>query len=80
MTSANARTVANLVLISAGVAAAYVVITTPPLRRLALRGLHIWLGASIPGYMASQVHQAWTASARPLDAARRPERVDGRPS
>ena len=38
MTSANARTVANVVLISAGVAAAYVVITTPPLRRLVLRG------------------------------------------
>ena len=38
MTGATARTVANVVLISAGVAAAYVVVTTPPLRRLALRG------------------------------------------
>jgi hypothetical protein len=65
MTSANARTVANLVLISAGVAAAYVVITTPPLRRLALRGLHLWLGASIPAYMTSQVREAWMQSARP---------------
>jgi len=65
MTSANARTVANLVLISAGVAAAYVVITTPPLRRLALRGLHLWLGASIPAYMTGQVREAWMQSARP---------------
>ena len=65
MTSANARTVANLVLISAGVAAAYVVITTPPLRRLALRGLHLWLGASIPVYMTGQVREAWMQSARP---------------
>jgi hypothetical protein len=65
MTSANARTVANLVLFSAGVAAAYVVITTPPLRRLALRGVQLWLGASIPGYMTSQVRQAWIQSARP---------------
>ena len=37
MTSRQARTVANLVLVSAGVAAAYVVFTTPPLRRLASR-------------------------------------------
>ena len=65
MTSANARTVANLVLISAGVAAAYVVITTPPLRRLAVRGLQIWLGASIPAYLTSQVREAWMQSARP---------------
>jgi hypothetical protein len=64
MTSANARTVANLVLISAGVVAAYVVITTPPLRRLAVRGLQLWLGASVPGYMTDQVRQAWAASER----------------
>ena len=76
MTSANARTVANVVLLSAGVAAAYVVITTPPLRRLALRGMQLWLGASIPGYMTSQVRQAWAASARPIDVGqRRPERI-----
>jgi len=37
MTRADARTAANLVLVAAGVAAAYVVITTPPLRRLAVR-------------------------------------------
>ncbi len=44
MTSATARTVANVVLVSAGLAAAYVVVTTPPLRRLALRGTEWWLG------------------------------------
>ena len=64
MTSANARTAANVVLISAGVAAVYVIITTPPLRRLALRGLQLWLGASIPVFMATQVRQAWDESAR----------------
>ena len=51
MTGATARTVANVVLISAGVAAAYVVVTTPPLRRLALRGTEWWLGATVPGYL-----------------------------
>jgi len=33
MTSATSRTVANVVLASAGLAAAYVILTTPPLRR-----------------------------------------------
>ena len=64
MTSTNARTVANVVLASAGVAAAYVIITTPPLRRLALRVVRLWLGASVPVYLATQVHEAWVESGR----------------
>ena len=64
MTSANARTVANVVLASAGVAAAYVIVTTPSLRRLAVRGLRLWLGASVPGYLLGQTRQAWVASGR----------------
>lgn len=48
MTDAHARMVANLVLASAGVAAAYVVMTSPPLRRLALAGIRLWLGAARP--------------------------------
>ena len=65
MTSTNARTAANVVLASAGVAAAYVIITTPPLRRLALRVVRIWLGASVPVYLARQVREAWVESGRP---------------
>ena len=64
MTSANARTVANVALVSAGVAAAVVVITTPSLRRLAMRGLQIWLGASIPAYLLSEIGRAWVQSGR----------------
>jgi hypothetical protein len=64
MTSANARTAANVVLASAGVAAAYVILTTPSLRRLAFRGLQLWLGASVPGYLAYQTREAWAASGR----------------
>jgi hypothetical protein len=48
MTTATARTVANVVLASAGLAAAYVILTTPPLRRLALGGLKLWLGICSP--------------------------------
>ena len=64
MTSSNARTVANVVLVTAGLAAASVVITTPPLRRLAFRGLVWWLGASVPMYVLGEVRQAWVQSAR----------------
>ncbi|HEX3702176.1 MAG TPA: hypothetical protein VHU82_02525 [Vicinamibacterales bacterium] len=64
MTEAQARTVANVVLTSAGVAAAYVLITTPSLRRFALRATRLWLGASVPLYLFSQVRQAWLESAR----------------
>jgi len=64
MTSTNARTVANVVLASAGVAAAYIVWRTPSLRRLALQGLRVWLGASVPAYLADQTRQAWVESGR----------------
>ena len=65
MTDANARTVANVILVSAGVAAAYLVITTPPLRRVALRAVKLWLGASVPVYLANQAREAWVESGRP---------------
>ena len=65
MTDARARTVANVVLVSAGVAAAYVVMTTPPLRRLALRATRLWLGASVPLYLLEQTRRAWVESGRP---------------
>jgi hypothetical protein len=64
MTSATARTVANVVMVSAGAAAAYVVLTTPPLRRLALRASQAWLGASLPIFLANEIRKAWVESAR----------------
>ena len=65
MTSPTARHVANVILVSAGVAAAYVVLTTPSLRRLALRTTRIWLGVSIPVYLLNQTRQAWAESVPP---------------
>jgi hypothetical protein len=64
MTESGARTAANLVVAAVGVAAAYVVLTTPPLRRLATRAVRVWLGASIPIFVVRQVRQAWMESAR----------------
>jgi hypothetical protein len=65
VTSSTARTVANVILASAGVAAAYVVLTRPPLRRLAVAGLRFWLGASVPAYLRNEVHRAWVESEHP---------------
>jgi hypothetical protein len=64
MTESGARTAANLLIAAAGIAAAYVVLTTPPLRRLAVRGVRLWLGASVPVYFVRQVRRAWMESAR----------------
>jgi hypothetical protein len=64
VTSANARITANVLLASAGVAAAYVILTRPPLRRLAFRMVRIWLGASVPVYLVDQARQAWLESGR----------------
>jgi hypothetical protein len=64
MTDRTAHTVANVALAAAGIAAAYVIVTTPPLRRLAIVGIRWWLGASVPIYLASEVRSAWVESAR----------------
>jgi hypothetical protein len=62
MKDETARTVANVVLVSAGVAAAYVILTKPPLRRLAFRAMEFWLGASIPVFLLTQAREAWVES------------------
>jgi hypothetical protein len=62
MTRTTGRAVANVILASAGVAAAYVVLTRPPLRRLLFRAMGIWLGGSVPAYLAAQTREAWAAS------------------
>ena len=62
MTNTNARTAANVILASAGIAAAYVVLTKPPLRRLAIRAVELWLGASVPVFLLNQARQAWVES------------------
>ena len=64
MTKENARLVANLAIASAGVAAAYVVLTTPPLRRLAFQAVRVWLGASVPVFLLEETRRAWVESGR----------------
>jgi hypothetical protein len=64
MTDQNARMVANAVIASAGLAAAYVVLTTPPLRRLATRAVRIWLGTSVTAFLVETARRAWVESGR----------------
>jgi len=63
-TSTTARTLANVVLVSAGVTAAYFVVTRPRLRRIAFTAVRAWLGAGIPAYLAAEIGRAWVESAR----------------
>jgi len=53
-----------VVLAAAGVAAAYVIVTTPSLRRLAVGATRLWLGASIPAYLLRETGRAWVESER----------------
>ncbi len=64
MTEASARTAATVIVWSAGAAAAYVSLTTPPLRRLAKRAVRVWLGASVPLFLAREIGRAWVESGR----------------
>ncbi len=65
MDGARARTAANIILLTAGAAAAYVVITTPSLRRLAGVSVRWWLGASVPLYLLLETRRAWVESRGP---------------
>jgi len=64
MTADSARTASTAILISTGAVAAYVVLTTPPLRRLAFLGVRLWLGASVPAYLLSEVGRSWAEAGK----------------
>ena len=64
MTERSARMVANVVMASAGAAAAYMVVTRPPVRRVIMTALRLWLGASVPLYLAAETRRAWVESDR----------------
>jgi hypothetical protein len=64
MTSATARTTANVVLASAAIAAAYVIVTTPPLRLLAACATERWLGTNLPDYLVKETRRAWLDGVR----------------
>jgi hypothetical protein len=64
MNRSTARTVANVALGAVGIMAAYVVVTTPPLRRVAFRGFWLWLGVTIPAFVTAELRRAWVEAAK----------------
>jgi hypothetical protein len=64
MTEENATKVANVVLAAAAVAAAYVVIRTPALRRLATGLVIAGMTGTVPAWVNREVREAWDASGR----------------
>lgn len=64
MTSTTSRTIANVVLVSAGAAVAYAVLSNPQGRRIARRLLRTWLGASVPMYLLAEAGRAWVETGR----------------
>lgn len=64
MTEESARKVANVILGAAALGALYVVVTNPPLRRLAWRLARTALTGSVPAWLGHEVRQAWVESGR----------------
>ena len=64
MTEDTARKVANVVLIVAATGAAYYVVKTPPLRRLAWRLGLTALTGTLPAWIGREIQQAWSESGR----------------
>ena len=66
MSPSTARTVANFTMAAAAGLAVYVVLRTPSLRRAAWRAVRTGVTVTLPGYLAHEAQQAWSASgARP---------------
>jgi hypothetical protein len=57
-----ARTLANVILGAAALAAAVVVLRTPPLRRLAFGLARTAVTVTLPVWLSREVKQAWTDS------------------
>jgi hypothetical protein len=64
MTEANARKVANLVVVAAAVGVALAIVRRPPLRRLAIGLAASALTGTIPTWLTRELQTAWTASGR----------------
>jgi hypothetical protein len=64
MADRDARTLANLTLVTAGVVAAWFVVTTPQLRALVWKAARTALVSTIPGYLAAEAARAWMESQR----------------
>ena len=69
MTQSQAERTANVVMVAAAIGAAYYVLKTPPLRRLAWRLTAVALTGFIPAWLNQEIRASWDASAAPAAAA-----------
>ena len=65
MTQATAEKVANVLIGAAVAGAAYYVVKTPPLRRLAWRLTIAAVTGTIPVWLVQEIRNGWEASGRP---------------
>jgi hypothetical protein len=63
MTDETAGTVANVLIGAAAVGVAYYIVKTPPLRRAAWKLVVAAMTGTIPAWLTTEVHHAWTESA-----------------
>lgn len=70
MTEAQARKTANVVLGIAAAGAAYYILRTPQLRRMAFQLAMAALTGTVPAWLTAEVKRAWTESDRPPEAGR----------
>lgn len=66
MTDDTARKVANAAMGLAALGAAYVILSRPPLRRLAFGLALTALTGTLPGWLHQEVRQAWADSGRQM--------------
>ena len=64
MTEQQARTTANLVMGAAALGAAYVVLRSPQLRRVAWQLARSWASGPLAVWAAGEVRRAWDESGR----------------
>jgi hypothetical protein len=64
MTEQTAQRIANVTLIAAAVGAAYVILRTPPLRRLAIGLAAAAMTGAVPAWLTREVQHAWMESRR----------------
>jgi hypothetical protein len=65
MTQSSAEKIANVVIGAAAIGAAFYVVKTPPLRRLAWQLTLAAVTGTIPAWMTREIRASWEASAGP---------------
>ena len=69
MTQSSAEKIANVVLGVAAIGAAYYIVKTPHLRRMAWRLTVVTIAGTLPAWIRQEIRAGWEASAQTPDTA-----------